>query len=296
MSLTRFAIKYPPVTWVITVFILVVGLMALFTLPRREDPDLQGRFVQITGIYPGASAGQVEQLLTDKVERGLLELDDIKTLNSTSRPGAFVAFAEAADRVHDLKKFHDDIRHRITDLQPSLPAEVARVAVDDRFADTSAVILAVSDDSATDREREQMARRLRDRLRALTDVADANLLGVRDEQISVNLSPQRLSHLGVSPAQVAAALKQANVLATAAGTGDFGNLKLALQPGGSLDGAASVAGLPITMPDGTTLHIRDVADVDDTRRFCWTPWLQFHLQDTKINKYKINIAVHRPMP
>jgi multidrug efflux pump len=116
MTLTAFAVKHKPVTWVATAFVLVAGLMALFTLPRREDPDLQGRFVQITGIYPGASAQQVEQLLTDKVERALLELDDIKTVNSTSRPGAFVAFAEAADRVHDLKKFHDDIRHRISDL------------------------------------------------------------------------------------------------------------------------------------------------------------------------------------
>ena len=108
MSLTRFAFRYRPVTYVLAASLLGLGLVSLFILSRREDPDLQGRFVQIIALYPGASAPQVEQLLTDKLERTLLELDDVKTVESVSRPGIAVLRAEASDQEHDLKKFRDD--------------------------------------------------------------------------------------------------------------------------------------------------------------------------------------------
>jgi multidrug efflux pump subunit AcrB len=135
------------------------------------------------------------------------------------------------------------------------------VDVDDRFSDTSAVILAVTDDTASDRDREQMARRLRDRLRALPDTADANLLGIHEEQIMLEVSPQRLSSLGVSIEQIENTLRRVNLLTSAAGEGTFKKLNLALQPSGSLRNTADIASLPITMPDGSTLHIRDVATV-----------------------------------
>ena len=74
MSLTQFAVKYRPVTYVALCAILGLGILALFTLSRREDPDLQGRFVQIIVLYPGADAAEVEGLVSDRLERSLLEL------------------------------------------------------------------------------------------------------------------------------------------------------------------------------------------------------------------------------
>src|SRR5947209_8196449 len=105
MSLTKFALRHRPVSYVLLACLLGLGLVAVFKLSRREDPDLQGRFVQIIALYPGATAAQVEELVTDKLERSLLELDDVKTVQSTSRPGIAVLQAEAADHAQDLKKF-----------------------------------------------------------------------------------------------------------------------------------------------------------------------------------------------
>jgi multidrug efflux pump len=171
MSLTRFAIRYRPVTYVLLASILGLGVLAIFTLSRREDPDLQGRFVQIIALYPGATAQQVEELVTDRLERTLLELDDIKTVQSTSRPGIAVLRAEVADRARDLKKFRDELRNRVADIRPSLPAGVLSVDVNDRFADTAALIVGVTQDGATDRQREALAKKVRNRLRTLSDVA-----------------------------------------------------------------------------------------------------------------------------
>src|SRR5689334_13313739 len=124
MSLTQFALRYRPVTYVLLAAILGLGLLATFLLPRREDPDLQGRFVQIIALYPGAAASQVEELVTDRLERALLELDDIKTVTSTSRAGIAVLQVETSDQVKDIKKFRDDLRNRVGDIRGSLPRGV----------------------------------------------------------------------------------------------------------------------------------------------------------------------------
>src|SRR5438105_1659983 len=82
MTLTQFAVTYRPFTWVLLTSILALGMFAVFTLSRREDPDLKGGFVQVTALYPGASASQVEQLVTQPIEQSLLQIDETKVVTS----------------------------------------------------------------------------------------------------------------------------------------------------------------------------------------------------------------------
>jgi multidrug efflux pump subunit AcrB len=261
MSLTRFALRNRPLTYVLLVSILVLGTVAIFTLSRREDPDLQGRFVQIIAVYPNATAQQVEELVTDKLERTLLELDDIKTVRSVSRPGITVLQAEASDHSHDMKKFRDELRDRIADVRPNLPAGVLNVEVNDRFADTAALIVGVTRDGATDREREDLAKMVRDRLRTLPDVAQVDLVGEQQERLYITLSPQRMAQLAITPTQVAQTIAQHNILPASGGSVALGSVRFSIQPTGNLTAASELESLVIAAPSGAPVYLRDVATV-----------------------------------
>lgn len=259
MSLTRFTMRNRPVIYVLLAFLMGLGLLALFTMSRREDPDLQGRFVQLVALYPGATARQVEELVTDRLERTLLELDDVKTVQSVSRPGIVVLRVEVADRARDMKKFRDELRNRVGDARAGLPSGVLSVEVNDRFADTAALILGVVRDGATDRQREDLARRVRDRLRRLPDVAQVDLIGAQPERISITLSARRMALYGVTSAQIAQAVAQRNVLPGTGGSVALGSVRLAIEPTGELASAGDLNGLVVAAPNGVPVYLRDVA-------------------------------------
>ncbi len=263
MSLTQFAVRYRPVMYILLVVVLLVGGLALVTLPRHEDPSLQGRFGQVIAVYPGATAAQVEELVTDKLERTLREIDEVKTVVSTSRPGMAVLTVEAADRASDsdLQKLWDDVRERVADVRGDLPRGVLSVQVNDRFTDTAALILGITKEGAADREREDLAKRVRDRLARLPDVAEVRLLGEQQERITLSLSAQRMAQLAVAPAQVADGVARRNVLPSSGGSVAAGGTRLAIEPSGNLESLEEIAGIVVGTPNGTPVYLRDVAAV-----------------------------------
>lgn len=261
MSITRFAIKNRPLTYVLLVSILGLGALAISTLSRREDPDLQGRFVEIIALYPGATAQQVEEQLTDRLERTLLELDDIKNVNSSSRPGMAVLQTECSDRVHDLKSFRDELRNRIGDIHSTLPEGVVSIDINDRYADTAAMIVGVTRSEATDRELGDDARLVRDRLRNLHDVAKVELLGEQEERIWVTLSPQKLARFAIGVNDLARSIARYNVLPATGGSLASGTTRFSIQPTGNITDINELNSLIVAAPGGAPIYLRDVAEV-----------------------------------
>ncbi|GAB4456147.1 MAG: multidrug efflux RND transporter permease subunit MexK [Armatimonadaceae bacterium] len=265
MTLTRFAFRYRPVTYLLTALLMALGVVALLSMSRREDPDLKGRFAQIIAVYPGASAEQVEELVAEKIERTLREVDDIGTVTSTARPGLAVIQVEAADRMVDtLDKMMDDIRERMNDVRGSLPAGVLEISVNDRFADTSALILGVTRPGATPRELEDSATILRDRLRLLPEVAEARIIGAQPEVITVALSSQRLAALAgaVTVDQISAAIARRNILPDLGGSVASGDARLTIAPTGDFQSVSEIASLVVGTVGGSPVYLRDVAEVE----------------------------------
>jgi multidrug efflux pump subunit AcrB len=124
----------------------VLGLSALFTMPRREDPKITIRQGLVLALYPGATAEQVEQQVARRVERRLFaraEVNKAKTY-TTSRPGLFVANVELADGVRRPGEFWATLRHDLNESAAlDLPPGVVGPIVDANFGDVAAVLLAV---------------------------------------------------------------------------------------------------------------------------------------------------------
>lgn len=259
--MSRMVFENRLLVWLLTVGLVVAGLLSVGSISRREDPDTEPRFAQVVAIWPGASGEQVERILVDRLERAFLAQDDIKKVESVARPGMATLILEAADEADDFSLLWTEVRQRVTDLQPSLPAGTLPVIVNDRFTDPTAMIYGVVWPEATPRQREDLARRLRDRLRGVPEVAEANLLGEQAERIEVSLSSAALSQFGLTAAQVSAALQRRNVLPLSGGRLQVGESLLTVQSTAELRTLEELESLVIAQGTAGPVRLRDLASV-----------------------------------
>lgn len=262
MKWIEVALRNRTLTWAAFLITMILGLASLPSISRREDPDLDGRAYQIIVQIPGASVSRVEQLVSDKIDRALLELDDTKTVESTSRPNVAVIRVEPSDYTKDLGGYTRKLRARIDDLRKELPAEVASIDVNDRFTDTVAMIIGVSRPGASPRELEDDARKIRRRLRSMDSVANADLIGEPKPRLYVRLDTAKLAQYGLSLADLKRAIAAQNVYSETGGGVDAGSKRLEFSASGELGSLGALADLPLARSDGSHVALRDVATVE----------------------------------
>src|SRR5262245_56514396 len=147
MNLVRASLRHPQVVYVLTAMLCLAGLLALSQMPRREDPKLAIRRGLILAAYPGATAEQVEQQVTKRIEERLFEFGEVrknKTV-STSMVGGVAIDVALEDNIVDTDKFWSKLRHDLNELRfTSLPQGVLGPIVNADFGDVIAVLLSVS--------------------------------------------------------------------------------------------------------------------------------------------------------
>jgi len=264
VKLVLFALQNRTFTWAAFVIVMVLGLVAIPSISKREDPDLDSRFFQVVIRFPGSDAAAAEQLVAQPVERALMELDDTKVVETTSRPGAVVVRIEPADRTRDLGAYTRKLRARLEDLRAELPEQVSDVAINDRFSDTVSMIVAVQRPNADLRELEDYARKVRSRLREFDEVAEATLVGDVSPEISVRLNSARLSQYSLTPDQIRRALVANNVLPESGGGVTAGSRRIDIQSSGQLDSLAAIRNTPLVQSGGSNVMLGDVAEVKET--------------------------------
>jgi multidrug efflux pump subunit AcrB len=269
-DLIRAAVRNRQVVYVLLSLLVILGVSALFTMPRREDPKITVRQGLVLALYPGATAEQVEQQVARRVERRLFaraEVNKAKTY-TTSRPGLFVANVELADGVRRPGEFWATLRHDLNESAAlDLPPGVVGPIVDANFGDVAAVLLAVRapDGRYGPRELRTFLDRVEDAARAVPATAKVRRWGEQEEELAVTVRPERLAQYGVSPAQLLGALRARNAV-VGAGAVDAGSAALRLRPQGQFAGEDEVRALQVAAGRaGQPVRLGDVADV--TRRY-----------------------------
>ena len=245
--------------------ILVAGISAYESLPRLEDPELISRNAIVTARFPGADAERVEALVTEKVEEELFDIEEIKTLESTSRAGISIVEVELKDEVVDVDEIWSRIRDKLNDVEPELPADVLEPELEDLDVRGYALITALKwqhDDPVSYAVIRRLAEGLEDELRAIKGTEKVELFGEPDEEVTVEIDPARLASMALTVGEVSRQIGQSDSKVSAglmrnAAVGD-----VLIEVDGEMDSLDRIRRTPIRFgKDGQFVVLSDIATI-----------------------------------
>src|SRR5215813_11748237 len=269
-----FSVKYNRVVFVAMAMAVLGGLSAYLNLGRLEDPEFTIKQALIITPYPGASAEEVAQEVTNPIERAVQQLGQLDRVESESLRGSSVVIARIKDRYHKdaIPQVWDELRRKINDVQPQLPPSCrGKSMVVDNFGDVFGIFLAISGDGYSFPELRRYAEFLRRELLLVPGVKSVELFGAQQETVFLEISRQRLAQLGIDEEQIYSHLQARNVAADG-GRVRVGDQHIALDPQGGFGSVEDMLGLVIGSDQtGRQLFLRDVAslqrgDQDPPRR------------------------------
>ena len=251
------------ITFLIVGCLFVFGIYALARIPKQEFPEYTIRQGVVVGVYPGATAEEVEEQLAKPLEQFLMTYKEVKRAKttSTSQNGMCYVMVELNDDVNDKDEVWSKVKHGLAAFKMQLPAGVAAVVTSDDFGDTSALLITLESDTRSYRELKGYMDDLSDRLRRIESVSNLRPYGVQQEQISVYADPERLAAYGIGEKTLSAALA-AQGLTPLGGSVSNAETETPIHIAPSLAGEWEVAELIVwSDPEGHVLRVKDVARV-----------------------------------
>ena len=240
-NLSEWALRHQQFVVFLIIVLSVAGTLSYFSLGRAEDPSFTFKVMVVRTLWPGATAQEVERELTERIEKKLQETPWVDVLRSASKPGESLIFVllkdytpktEVAESWRQVRKKLDDIRH-------TLPPGVQGPFPNDEFGDVQINIFALTGDGYDLAALRRYADRIALELRRVRDVKRVELIGVQDEKIFVDVDPQRMAMLGITPLQVADALQKQNTISPA-GFIETDSDRIRLRVSGSFDSVERV--------------------------------------------------------
>lgn len=195
----------------------IAGVMSYYNLPRNEDPAFTIKTAVVSASWPGASVEDTVNFVTDPLEKKLQEVPYLDYLESYSRPGESVIFIYLRDNTppEKVKELWYTVRKKIKDVSPQLPAGVSSPAVNDEFDDTYGTIYGFTREGFSERELRDLVDKVRTDVLTLPDVGKVNLLGVKEEQVILSFSPQKIAGMGLTLDQIKNAISAQNAVTPA---------------------------------------------------------------------------------
>ena len=266
-NISRWALEHPALTRYLMVVLLLLGAAAYFQLGQDEDPPFTFRAMVVQAFWPGASAEQMAEQVTSKIERALQEVPYADVQRSYTKPGESLTILQLKDSSppKEVANSWYQARKRVGDMRGTLPAGVVGPVFNDDFGDVYGSIVALAADGFSDEELRQHADAVRQRLLRVADVAKVALYGVQPEKLFVEISHKRLATLGLDLNQVIAQLGAQNAV-EGAGVFNAGSENLQVRVGGQFNSVDELERFPIRGVNpltgmATSLRLSDIATV-----------------------------------
>lgn len=251
------------IVFLLVACLFVFGIYALVHIPKQEFPEYTIRQGVVAGIYPGATAEEVEEQLTRPLEQFLMTYKEVKRPKTTSvsQNGMCYVMVELNDEVNDKDEVWSKIKHGLAGFKMQLPQGVVAVVANDDFGDTSALLITLESDTRSYRELKDYLDRLCDRLRRIESVSNLRPYGVQQEQVSIYVDRDRLAAYGIGEKALTAALASQG-LTPLGGAVSNRETQTPIHLAPSLVSEREVAEQIIwTDPEGHVLRVGDVARV-----------------------------------
>ncbi|MGY0612893.1 MULTISPECIES: efflux RND transporter permease subunit [unclassified Luteimonas] len=260
-NLSAWALRNRALVVYVMLVAALVGAWSYKQLGQSEDPPFTFKAMVVRTVWPGATADQVARQVTDRVERALMETGRYEMIRSYSRPGESQVIFMASDSLpqRDVPELWYQVRKKVGDIRPMLPAEVIGPFFNDEFGDTFGNIYALTGEGFDYAVLEDYAERIELELQRLPDVGKVELIGLQDEKVFVEASNTRLATLGVPMEALQQALAQQNAVAPA-GFVETATDRVQLRVDGAFRSVDEIRALPVRAGD-RTLRLGDVAEV-----------------------------------
>ncbi len=243
------------------IVLALVGAWSYSHLGQSEDPPFTFKAMVVRTLWPGATADQVSRQVTERIEKQLMTTGEYEFIRSYSRPGESQVIFMARDsmRSKDVPDLWYQVRKKIGDIKPTLPAGVVGPFFNDEFGDTFGNIYALTGDGFDYAVLKDYAERIELELQRVPGAGKIELLGLQDEKIWIELDNTKLATLGIPLSVVQEALQQQNAV-TPAGFFEGKAARIQLRVDGAFDSIEAIRDFPIRA-GGRTIRLDDVAQV-----------------------------------
>ncbi|RWY71716.1 efflux RND transporter permease subunit [Rhizobium leguminosarum] len=261
-NLSDWALEHRSLVWYFMIMFAVAGGFAYLGLGREEDPSFTIKTMVIQAQWPGASAQEVTQQVTDRIEKKLQELDKLEHTRSITTAGQTIVFVDLLPDTNalDVKPTWSRVRNLIDDIKHEFPQGVVGPFFDDQFGDVYGNIFAFTGDSGlSQRELRDFAENARTQILSIPDVGKVDIVGAQDEVIYLEFSTRKIAALGIDRSAIIATLQAQNAV-TQSGFVETGPERVALRVGGRFISEDTLRGINLRVND-RFFPLTDVATI-----------------------------------
>ena len=264
MNIPSYSLDNPKVIYFLLAILLIGGIFSFGTLEKKEDAPFVIKQVAVVTRYPGATPQEVEQLITEPIERTIQSMRRIRKIKSESSYGLSKIDVElvATTPPEEIPQMWDELRRKVMDVQPTLPQGASPISVADDFGDVFGIYYAITADQGFDyHELRKWANFLKTELITLEGVQKISLSGEQTEVVNVFISASKLANLGIDLNTVAQTLKAQNVLVN---TGEkvTGDLQMKVIADGTYKSLDDIRNLLMASGTGQQVRFGDIARVE----------------------------------
>ena len=259
-ALTSFAVDHPTSVIVMTAFLGIIGIGSYLTIPKESSPEIVVPNVIVNTTYAGVAPGDMETLITRRIEEELNTIADVKTITSTSVEGFSsinVEFEAGVDMTEALR----EVREKVDIAKPELPPAADEPGIFEiNFSEFPIMQVNVAGPHSLERLR-QVAEDLQDQLEQIPSVLEVQLSGGLEREVQVDVDLPKLKYYGLAFPDVIEAIAEEN-LTIPGGSIEVGDIKYPVRVPGEFATTAPIADIVVTTKNGRPIYLRDVASVD----------------------------------
>lgn len=264
MKISRKAVDRPVIVALITILLVLLGIIALQTLPLEEYPNINVPWVVVAIPYPGAAAEDIEQAVTVKVDEKLNGIKHLKRLYSSADEGVSVHVLELYEKA-DKQEALIDVKDKIDQVKKDLPRDVEEPIIEDIAFDNVPIILVNVTGDVDPLTLKEIAKNLKAEIEAVPGVKEVVFYGGLEREVQVQVDPKRMEQYHLSYSTIVTALQQQN--ANLPG----GHLKLnsyeyLVRTDGKFKDVQDIGSTVVAVKEGHPVFLNDIADIKDTHK------------------------------
>jgi len=260
MKISELAVKNYQFTIVVFLLLVALGVYSFIKIPQAEDPEFPIAIFPVVAIYPGASPSDIEELVVDKAEESINELENIYRVTSDIKEGVAIIVVEFESDA-DPDESYDALMTQINSVKPSMPGDLYSIdVIKIQAGNTNIIQSAIVSESAEYSELELLAEELKEEISALQGIRKADAVAYPEREIRVEIDLPKMSRLNLNISRVISAIQSENANIPG-GSIDIGAKRFNVTTSGSYENIEELKRTPVGNNMGQLVYLKDIADV-----------------------------------